>query len=289
MITDSVTTEESALQLLRLIHFFDNLKIEDLERLATLVTFKSFEPGEVIFRQGDPPGDFYIIKQGRVEIVREDSDGSEVIATLSRAGDFFGEMALIEDRPRSATVRTGAQTELLIVSCSDFNELIQSDPSIHREISRALSYNLRHTDSRFTETILEKNRQLAEALANLKAAQEELLRRERLSLVGKLASGVIHDLKKPLTCISGYAQLLGGQSLAEEKRRQYSGKIIHEVQRLVNMVNEILQFARGEQQIGLGQTLLQQPAGAEFAAELLVVGEQQLDAASDSSARTAKV
>jgi len=250
MVVDSLKVEEIAQKLLRRIHFFDGLNIEELEHLSTLVSKRVALPGEVIFRQGDAPDAFYIIESGEIEIVLEASeDESETIATLSRAGDFFGEMALIDDQPRSATVKARTETKLLVISKSDFSDLIRDYPSIHLEVSRALSHNLRHSDSRFAETIMQKNRQLAEALSNLREAHEELLRRERLSLLGRLASGIIHDLKKPLTCISGYAQLLNSPSLAEEKRQQYAGKITSEVQRLVDMVNEILKFGRSEQKI----------------------------------------
>ena len=250
MVVDALKSEEIAQKLLRRIHFFDGLNIEELEHLCSLLSKSVVSPGRVIFRQGDPPDAFYIIESGEIEIVLEISgDESETIATLSRAGDFFGEMALIDDQPRSATARACIKTQLLVIPRADFSELIHNYPSIHLEVSRALSHNLRHSDSRFAETILQKNRQLAEALNNLREAHEELLRRERLSLLGRLASGIIHDLKKPLTCISGYAQLLSGRSLNEEKRQQYAGKITTEVQRLVDMINEILKFGRSEEKI----------------------------------------
>ncbi|RJP77627.1 MAG: hypothetical protein C4524_07850 [Candidatus Zixiibacteriota bacterium] len=249
MTTDLTANHETIVLLLRRIHFFDGLKFEELERLATLVSILSVESGEVIISSGEPPEAFYIIERGRVEIVRDTSAGSEVVATLGRSGDFFGEMALIESRPRSSTVRALTPCELLVISRPDFDELIREHPSIHFEVTRALSHNLRRSDTRFAEKILEKNRQLAQALADLKAAQEQLLQQERLSLVGRLASGIIHDLKKPLTCISGYAQLLAGDALAAEKRRRYADTIVREVQRLVDMANEILRFSKGERDI----------------------------------------
>ncbi len=249
MVTTHITTEEKIFNLLRRIPLFDGLDIEELEHLSHLVSIEPVKAGEIIFHQGDPPDAFYIIESGRIEIVLEMQDKSEVIATLGRSGDFFGEMALIEDSPRSATVKAITDVKLFTITQPDFSDLIAQYPSIQLEVARTLSHNLRHSDSRFAETILEKNRRLAKALLDLKEAQAELLRKERLSLVGKLASGIIHDLKKPLTCVSGYAQLLGGQSLSEKRRQQYSCKITCEVKRLVDMINEILEFARGEQQI----------------------------------------
>jgi signal transduction histidine kinase len=249
MPTETIAVDEAITNLLRRVHLFDNLKIEELELVAGLVESITFEEGDVIFRQGDPPDGLYVIESGRVELVLGSSEDSEVIASFGRSGDCFGEMALVEDAPRSTTVQAMGDTKLFLISRSDFEALSEQFPAIQGEVQEALSHDLRHTDSRFAETILQKNRQLAAALTELKAAQEELLRKERLSLVGKLASGIIHDLKKPMTCISGYSQLLGSVQLTEEKRVQYAEKITSEVQRLVEMINEILQFARGEQQI----------------------------------------
>lgn len=259
MVEDSIIAAQTATSLLRRIHFFDGLSIEELEFLSHLVSARDALPREIIFHQGDAPDAFYVIVSGEIEIVLEvPGEEPEVIASLSRSGDFFGEMALIEDQPRSATARAHTETELLAISRSDFSRLIEDHPSIHLEVTRALSHNLRHSDSRFAETILEKNRQLAEALKNLEDAHQELLRRERLSLVGKLASGIIHDLKKPMTCISGYSQLLGGATVPDEKRKQYAGKITTEVQRLTDMINEILRFGRSEQSISMSPVNLKE-------------------------------
>ncbi|HEX7344836.1 MAG TPA: ATP-binding protein, partial [bacterium] len=132
-------------------------------------------------------------------------------------------------------------------------ELIHEHPSVHFEVTRALSHNLRRSDAQFVEKIIDKNRQLSQALADLREAQEELLRRERLSLVGRLAAGIIHDLKKPLTCISGYAQLLGTPTIQSEKKQRYAEAIVREVQRLVDMADEILRFSRGDHEIKLSE------------------------------------
>jgi signal transduction histidine kinase len=249
MTTDLTANRDTVLLLLRRIHFFDGLKFEDLERLSSHISLASIEPGEIILRTGEEPEAFYIIEHGRVEIFRETSQGEEVIATLGRSGDFFGEMALLENRTRSSSVRALTPTELLVISRTDFNDLIREYPTIHLEVTKALSFNLRRSDSHFVEKLLEKNNQLTQALKDLEEAQGQLLQKERLSLVGRLAAGIIHDLKKPLTCISGYAQLIGGDSVELEKRKRYSANINREVQRMVDMTGEILQFAKGDLEI----------------------------------------
>ena len=229
--------------------FHIGLKIEDLEFLGSIVNFRTLAAGEVIYQQGDAAEAFYAIEKGHIEVISESLGAPEVIANFSRRGDYFGEVALITDGPRSATVKTVTESKLLVLTRKDFLNLETDNPGIFNEVAEILSRGTRYNDSHFAETILRKNEQLAHALDELEEAQEELLRRERLSLVGKLASGIIHDLKKPMTCISGYAQLLGGKSVTDERRKRYGYKITQEVHRLVDMINEILQFARGEQKI----------------------------------------
>jgi len=245
----STLIHSDILETLRRIDFLDPLRIDELERLCCLVSKISLDKNTFVYKQNDHPDGFYIVDQGEVEISVETNDGLEIVANFSRAGDSFGERALIDYAPRTASVLTLRETDLLVIHRSDFDRLIEESPDIHVKVVDILSKGQRQSDSYYVEQIIEKNLELTEALKNLEAAQEELLRQERLSLVGKLASGIIHDLKKPMTCISGYAQLLGGKKVTEEKRRRFAEKITVEVNRLVNMVNEILHFSKGEQQI----------------------------------------
>ncbi|MBU0519325.1 cyclic nucleotide-binding domain-containing protein [bacterium] len=245
----STITHSNILETLRRIDFLDPLRIDELERLCSLVSKISLDEDTHVYTQDDHPDAFYIIEQGEVEISVETKEGREIVANFSRAGDFFGERALVDSLARTASVRTLQVTDFLVIHRTDFDRLIEDSPEIHSKIIEILSQGKRQSDSYYVEQMIEKNLILTEALQNLETAQEELLRRERLSLVGKLASGIIHDLKKPMTCISGYAQLLGVRKVSEDKRHRYAEKITDEVHRLVNMVNEILHFSKGEQQI----------------------------------------
>jgi signal transduction histidine kinase len=94
-----------------------------------------------------------------------------------------------------------------------------------------------------------KNRQMARALKELAAAQEELIKAERLSAIGSMASAVIHDIKGPLTVIRGMAQLLGDANLTREQHAQFSGLITKSVDTMAGMTQEVLDFARGEQKL----------------------------------------
>ena len=99
--------------------------------------------------------------------------------------------------------------------------------------------------ARLYEDLQTRNLELQQALTDLQAAQDELIRAERLSLVGRMASSIIHDLKHPMTTIKGYAALLGMEELDPEQRRAYSRIISRSVDSFVEMTQEILDYARG--------------------------------------------
>lgn len=99
--------------------------------------------------------------------------------------------------------------------------------------------------ARLYEDLQARNRELQQALHDLQDAQDELIRAERLSVVGRMASSIIHDLKNPMTTIKGYAALLGREDLNQEQRGRFSGIITQSVDTFVQMTQEILDYARG--------------------------------------------
>ena len=99
--------------------------------------------------------------------------------------------------------------------------------------------------ARLYEDLQTRNRELQEALRELQETQDELIQAERLSLVGRMASSIIHDLKNPMTTIKGYASLLGRTDLSPEVRQRFSKTITRSVDTFVEMTQEILDYARG--------------------------------------------
>jgi signal transduction histidine kinase len=99
--------------------------------------------------------------------------------------------------------------------------------------------------ARLYEDVQTRNRELQEALRELQDTQDELIRAERLTVMGRMASSIVHDLKNPMTTIKGYAALLGKENLAPEMRQKFSNIITRSVDTFVEMTQEILDYARG--------------------------------------------
>lgn len=106
-------------------------------------------------------------------------------------------------------------------------------------------------NSMLGEDLAKRNQQLEEALERLRAAQEELVRSEKLSVVGNMAATIIHDIRGPLTVIMGYAELMRGRDLGVEEATQYADTLIRQTDRVNSMVQEILEFARGDTAMSL--------------------------------------
>jgi CRP-like cAMP-binding protein/Zn-dependent protease len=119
-----------AAELIDALPAFDDLPVEILNDLAARVTLHGVHPGQPVFRQGDRPSAFYVVRKGRVAVEEEDPDtgDTQVLRTLER-GDSFGEMGLLETAPRRATVRAIDDVELFEVDKGTFDRLLSD--SIH--------------------------------------------------------------------------------------------------------------------------------------------------------------
>ena len=119
---------------------FTGLPRRLLGRLAVQLFDKTYAPAEVVFREGDPGKGLFIVLDGEVEIIRQTSQGDQRLATFG-PGTAFGELALIDDLPRSATARATTSSRLLILYRSHFEALVAGD----RGIALVVMHNLLRT------------------------------------------------------------------------------------------------------------------------------------------------
>ena len=118
------------IEILKAIPFFAELSDEDLQAIGQKVQMQYFGPEQVIFEQGDYGEEMYIIKRGKVEVLRDYS----IIAELSDHA-FFGEMALVSEEPRNASVKAVTEVEALVLKKDDFRGLLETKPSIASAVS----------------------------------------------------------------------------------------------------------------------------------------------------------
>jgi len=130
---------------LKRIPLYSSMRLEQLRTVAAHLVEHNVLPGEVIFREGEFSHELYIIVAGKVEIVQHRANGPLTLATLA-VGDFFGDIALVGDRPRSASAVAVEPTVLLTLSPAHFRQMVLEDPAMSFEIFRALSARIRRFD-----------------------------------------------------------------------------------------------------------------------------------------------
>lgn len=103
---------------------------------------KEFNKGDIIIKEGDPGREMYIIKSGSVDVVKSDGDREIILATLSR-GDFFGEMAILENIYRTATVKAKETSRLIVLTTGNFMIKLKKDPTFAFQIMQKMSKRIR--------------------------------------------------------------------------------------------------------------------------------------------------
>ena len=135
---------ESILGLLKGVELFSELNEEQLKMLANLVVAQNFVRDETVVLEGDDSVQaLYLIASGSVQVYMTGVDGRETILSFLERGDFFGEMSLIDGEPRSASVRTVPDAQLLIIHRESFLTLIRQSPEIAMGLLSEMSKRLR--------------------------------------------------------------------------------------------------------------------------------------------------
>jgi CRP/FNR family cyclic AMP-dependent transcriptional regulator len=124
---------------------FAELPADNLGLLEASLRRQPFRSGEIIFRQGDPGHCLYIIEKGRVRIYVLSPDGREISVNIYAAGDVFGELAVLDGLPRSASAIALLRTDTLVLYRDDFLEHLRAFPEIANNLIFILSARLRHT------------------------------------------------------------------------------------------------------------------------------------------------
>ena len=136
----------SKLELLSRVPLFAELDIEDLHRVAAKTRTDSFTAGGLVFEIGEPGRSLFIISEGEVQLIHPGRDSTHVLARLG-PGDFFGEMALLSDTPRSATARAIERVEALVLDKGDFRQLLMDRPEVSFKLLEAQSSRIRNADA----------------------------------------------------------------------------------------------------------------------------------------------
>jgi CRP/FNR family transcriptional regulator len=144
---------------LKRIGFFADLSDFDLAQIAGITEARDYRPGERIVEERTAAERFFIIVRGKIEISKRFADGGEFVLGVHSDGEFFGEMGLLDEGPRSATVRAVESTTLLEITRTDFETLLYKAPLLAYRILRELSTRLRETGALLVSFLERRNAQ----------------------------------------------------------------------------------------------------------------------------------
>ena len=210
---------------------FPGITPEEVEALVSQSRVNSYPPGMVLCQEDALETTFYMILEGEVEVTKTINNTEARLLKTLRAGDFFGEMALIHNAPRAATVTSRTNLVVLELDKESFDNVLEHSSSVSKAMVREISSRLRENDEMAIEDLRMRARELAQAYQKL--AEQEMARREFLT-------NVAHELRTPLMAASGYLQMLERGAFDGEQLEQVIGKVSKNVQQIVSLVNDIL-------------------------------------------------
>ena len=142
---------EATTRLLAQVEVFAGLDTRELDQVAQVAIPRSYERGEVIFREGDTGDTCYVVKTGSVSVMREHQDGRVIALAELRPGQIFGELAMFDHETRSATVETLEPTTTVALLAGDVQRILKSHPEIGVKMLAALASRLRRANERLLQ------------------------------------------------------------------------------------------------------------------------------------------
>lgn len=210
---------------------FPGLGPEEASRIIQNGTLMTVQENIVLCHEGEFETTFYLIIEGTVLVTKViDEAETRVLKHLS-AGDFFGEMGIIHNAPRAATVTTLTPTTVLALEKEAFSDILESSSSISLAMVREVSNRLRQNDEMAIEDLRLKASELASAYKQL--AELEVARNEFLTVLA-------HELRTPLMAANGYLQIAQSGMLKEAELKSAIDTIAHHVQDITSLVNNLL-------------------------------------------------
>jgi HD-GYP domain-containing protein (c-di-GMP phosphodiesterase class II) len=177
-----VAAKSSKLAKLKRIRLFSDLSDYDLAQINEITTERSYDKGEHIIEENAEAQRFFIIYRGKIEISKRFEDGENFVLGVHSDGEFFGEMAILDEGPRSATARALEPTTVMEVLRKDFENLLYKSPALGFTIMRELSSRLRDTGALLVAHLQKKNRQLSRAyLATVRTVVQAIEERDSFS------------------------------------------------------------------------------------------------------------
>jgi signal transduction histidine kinase len=210
---------------------FPGITPTEVDELISISTINNYPSGTILCRENNLEQTFYMILEGEVEVSKIVNNAQSRLLKTLGAGDFFGEMALIHNAPRAATVVAKSPLMVLELNKDGFDRVLHGSSSVAMAMVKEISSRLRQNDDMAIEDLRLRAGELAEAYQKL--AEQELARREFLT-------NVAHELRTPLMAANGYLQIMQKGVLTGDKLNEVLDTVSRNIDQIVTLVNNIL-------------------------------------------------
>jgi two-component system, OmpR family, phosphate regulon sensor histidine kinase PhoR len=210
---------------------FPGISQLEIEELVTRSKVNNYPDAIILCHEGEIESKFYILLDGQVKVTKTINNIEQKLLKTLDAGDFFGEMAIIHNAPRAASVTTSGPTTVMEIDKENFDRVLQRSSSVSMAMVREISNRLRENDEMAIEDLKIRAAELAEAYQKL--AEQELARREFLT-------NIAHELRTPLMAAGGFLQLIQKGLINQEKIPTTINTVAKNIQQITTLVNDIL-------------------------------------------------
>ncbi len=210
---------------------FPGLGDEAAGELAELARIRTYPPGTLLCKEGEHEETFYLIADGEVEITKRFIEDEERLLRRAGPGTFFGEIAIIQNVPRTASVRTTEETTVLEIDKDVFEQVLRRSPSMALTMVRATIEHLRANDQRAIEELRRRKQELEEAYRVL--SEQERLRSEFLTTLA-------HELRTPLTSAKGFMNLIQLGHMEGAALKMALDKVEAGIDNVISLINDLL-------------------------------------------------
>ena len=200
-------------------------------KIARQIEIVPCAPDEIIFAEDEAGDALYLIAHGSVKISKKGRAGQQETLAYLMEDNFFGEMSLVDLGRRSAQASAAEHTLLGKINRTTWDLILRLAPQeVLNNFTRAVTQRLRQNNQRFIE---------------------EMMRNERLSLLGTTISSIVHDLNNPISAILGACEILHTSNFEPARVPRMTGLIRDSVERMQTMTGELIDFSRGQSKLNL--------------------------------------
>ena len=195
--------------------------------LLTEVEVRNYARSETIFSEQSAPDSMYLLLEGTVSFGKAREDGNRHIVSHSVPGEFFGEVGVFTGDLRALDARADSDCSIARISETTFHKIIE-DAAPLRKILESIISHLSSTTTHY---------------------MTDLMRTEKLSLVGTMMASILHDFRNPFSIISLGAHFISQRHKEDDKTQQICSNIESQIRRMVDMANDLSAFSRGDEAI----------------------------------------